>query len=147
MKAVIQRVSEAKVVVDGETVSRIGKGILVFLSIERGDTESDMEYTVRKVSQLRIFEDHQKKMNLTVMDAQGEVLVVSQFTLAADCRKGNRPSFDNAESPDKSYTMYREFIAGMIAKHINVATGEFGAFMQVSLVNDGPATFIIDSKK
>ena len=145
MKALIQRVSEANVTIDGNTVAKIGKGILVFLGIEKGDTEKDIEYMVKKVSNLRIFENIREKMNLSIQDIQGEVLVVSQFTLAADCKKGNRPSFDSAEEPARAEDMYIKFIDKLRKNGLRVATGEFGAYMQVYLINDGPVTIILDS--
>ena len=147
MKALIQRVSEANVSIDRNTVAKIGKGILVLLGVEKGDTEKDIEYMVKKVSNLRIFEDIREKMNLSIQDIQGEVLVVFQFTLAADCKKGNRPSFDSAEEPARAEDMYIKFIDKLRENGLKVATGEFGAYMQVYLINDGPVTIILDSKK
>jgi D-tyrosyl-tRNA(Tyr) deacylase len=147
MKALIQRVSEARVDIEGNTVAKIGNGMLVFLGIEKSDTENDIKYIVKKVSTLRIFEDAQEKMNFSVQDIKGEVLVVSQFTLSADCKKGNRPSFDSAEEPVRAKDMYMKFIDRLIENSLKVATGDFGANMQVHLINDGPVTIMLDSKK
>ena len=147
MKALIQRVAQAKVSRAGVVSAEIRKGLLVFLGIEKDDTEADVEYLVRKVSHLRIFEDDQQKMNLSVRDVAGELLVVSQFTLAADCRKGNRPSFVNAEDPPKARDMYGTFIRKMKGSGLKVYTGDFGSHMQVHLINDGPVTILLDSKK
>lgn len=147
MKALIQRVSSAQVEIAGTTVGGIGKGLLVFLCAVKGDTEKDLEYIARKVSSLRIFEDEQGKMNRSVMDINGEVLVVSQFTLAASTRKGNRPSFDNAEAPEQAKRMYDLFIKLLRDIGAPVQTGTFAAMMQVSLVNDGPVTISLDSRE
>lgn len=147
MKALLQRVSEARVEIDGMITAKIGKGLLIFLGVEKGDTEKDLEYLVKKVSNLRIFEDARKKMNLSVQDIKGEVLIVSQFTLSADCKKGNRPSFDNAEEPVKAKEMYMRFTDTLRECGLKGATGDFGAFMQVYSMNDGPVTIILDSKK
>jgi len=147
MKALIQRVSEARVDIEGNTVAKIGNGMLVFLGIEKSDTENDIKYIVKKVSTLRIFEDAQEKMNFSVQDIKGEVLVVSQFTLSADCKKGNRPSFDSAEEPVRAKDMYMKFIDRLIENSLKVATGDFGANMQVHLINNGPVTIMLDSKK
>lgn len=147
MKALIQRVKQAHVEIKGKTIGRISEGILLFLGIEKGDTESDIEYLVKKVSGLRIFEDENRKMNLSLQDINGEILVVSQFTLSADCRKGNRPSFDKAEVSEKAKEMYIKFIRRLTEKGLKVQTGEFAAFMEIHLINNGPVTILIDSFK
>ena len=148
MRVVIQKVSEAKVTVDGKTVSSIGKGLLVLLGIEDADTEEDIDWLAKKIVQLRIFNDENGVMNRSVQDAGGDMIVVSQFTLHANTKKGNRPSYIRASKPDFAVPMYEKFIAkieAVLGK--KVGTGIFGAMMDVSLVNDGPVTIIIDSKQ
>ena len=143
MKLVLQRVKNASVTIDNEVYSSINKGLLILIGIEKGDVDTDVEKFADKVSKLRIFSDENDKMNLSVMDISGEILVVSQFTLAGDCKKGTRPSFDKSAPPDIANRMYEDFIARLAAKGIPVKTGVFGAMMEVSLVNDGPVTFIL----
>ena len=147
MRAVIQRVSESVIRVDGREVGRIGRGILVFLGVEKNDERSDAEYLVEKIVNLRIFEDDESKMNRSLVEAGGELLVVSQFTLLGDVRKGRRPSFVAAEEPDRAQGLYELFMGLARDGGIAVGGGVFGAMMDVSLVNDGPVTFIVDSKK
>jgi D-tyrosyl-tRNA(Tyr) deacylase len=147
MKIVLQRVKRASVEVDGKVAGEIGKGICLLVGIEKGDTREDVEFLARKTVELRIFPDQEGKMNLSLVEVQGEVLVISQFTLAASVRKGRRPSFDNAESPERAAVLFDGF-AGLIRQSgLNVATGVFQALMEVQIVNDGPVTFILDSKK
>ena len=147
MKAVIQRVTEARVEVGGETAGAIGRGILVLLGVEKGDTTQDADWLAEKIVSLRIFEDEAGKMNLSLPDMGGALLAVSQFTLAGNCAKGRRPSFDSAAPPGEANLLYEQFVAAVRRLHIPVATGIFQAMMQVSLVNDGPVTFILDSPK
>jgi D-tyrosyl-tRNA(Tyr) deacylase len=147
MRAVIQRVKTASVAVSGEEVGRIKYGFVVFLGVEKEDQVNDLEYMVNKISGLRAFEDYNGKMNLALSDVRGELLVVSQFTLLGDCRKGRRPSFTDAADPDKAQKLYDDFIEGMKQQNIKVSTGIFQAGMEVSLLNDGPVTFLLDSKK
>jgi D-aminoacyl-tRNA deacylase len=147
MKALLQRVSTAKVAVDGRSTGEIGQGLLVFLCAVKGDTGKDLDYLVKRVSQLRIFSDEQGKMNRSVMDLKGEVLVVSQFTLAASLRKGNRPSFEQAEDPVRAKELYDVFIERFAETGLTVRTGEFAATMAVSLINDGPVTVLVDSRE
>ncbi len=144
MRAVIQRVSEASVVVDEKTVGEIGQGILVLLGVQKGDTEESLKWLVDKISGLRIFKDNAGKMNLSVKDVGGGVLVVSQFTLYGDCRKGRRPGFDNAAPPETAEPLYEKAIRLFQEHGLETQGGVFGAYMQVSLVNDGPVTFILE---
>lgn len=146
MKAVIQRVKRADVVVDGETIGEIGKGFLILLGVVEGDTEKEAEVLAAKTAKLRIFEDENEKMNLSLTDVDGEALVVSQFTLCADCKKGNRPSFTPSAAPDIANALYEKFSSLLSENGIKkVENGIFGADMQVSLVNDGPVTIILDT--
>ena len=147
MKALIQRVAHARVEVNGNVISSISKGMLVFLGVEKGDTDNELDYLAKKISTLRIFEDSDGKMNLSIQDIKGEALVVSQFTLAADCKKGTRPSFDNAEAPLKAKDMYLKFIEELRHTGTKVASGDFGAYMQVHLINDGPVTIMLEAKR
>jgi D-aminoacyl-tRNA deacylase len=147
MRAVLQRVTEAKVVVAGETVGAIGQGLLILLGVEQGDSTTDARYLADKCAQLRIFEDPNGKMNLSLEDMGGELLVISQFTLLADCRKGRRPGFSRAAPPESADALYREFVAQLRARGLTVATGVFQAEMQVHLINDGPVTLLVDSRK
>ncbi len=146
MKAVIQRVSHACVVVDGETVGNIDKGFLILLGVVQGDTSAQAEILASKVAKLRVFEDEDEKMNLSLLDVGGEALVVSQFTLCADCKKGNRPSFTPSAAPDLANELYLEFSDMLRNNGISrVENGVFGADMKVSLLNDGPVTIILDT--
>lgn len=147
MRAVIQRVNNASVEVDGKTVGEIGKGLLVFLGVGDGDTDRDLNYIADKTAGLRIFSDEDDKMNLSVTDINGEILVVSQFTLYGDCRKGRRPNFTSSMEPVTAEKMYEDFIKTIESKGIKTAHGEFGADMQVSISNDGPVTILLDSSK
>ncbi|MEL7307898.1 D-aminoacyl-tRNA deacylase [Pseudoalteromonas gelatinilytica] len=141
MQGLIQRVKQAKVEVAGAVVGEISQGILLLLGVEKQDTEQSAQKLLHKVSNYRIFTDEQGKMNLSLNDIKGELLVVSQFTLAADTKKGMRPSFSSAGTPDQANTLYEYFIAEAKKAGLTVATGQFGADMQVSLCNDGPVTF------
>lgn len=145
MKFVIQRVNHASVTADGETIGQIGKGLLVLFGAGDGDEESMLSKYVDKIIKLRIFSDENDKINLSLQDIDGELLVVSQFTLYANCRKGNRPSFFNAMAPDKAEELYEKFVELCRSKVQKVATGSFGAHMKVSLENDGPFTIVLDS--
>lgn len=147
MRAVVQRVSESHVDVDGKTVGSIGKGFMLLIGVELNDDKSDADYIVAKVSGLRIFEDQNEKMNLSILDIGGEILAISQFTLLADSRHGRRPSFINAELPDKANVLYEYTCDRLKENGIVVQKGIFGADMKVSLINDGPVTILLDSKK
>lgn len=146
MRAVIQRVSQAKVFVDDNTVGQIGKGFMILLGVHEQDTQADVDYLVGKISKLRVFEDEQQKMNRSIMDVGGEILSISQFTLFADTKKGNRPSFVQAAKPDTAIPLYEAFNEGLRQVGIPVERGIFGADMKCHLVNDGPVTIIIDSQ-
>ena len=146
MRAVLQRVSQARVVVAGEPIGQIGHGLLILLGVERSDTLEQAQWLADKVVGLRIFNDADGKMNRDVAEVGGAVLVVSQFTLYGDCRKGRRPSFIEAAPPEIAIPLYEAFVAAIKAQGIPTATGRFGAMMQVELINDGPVTLIVDSK-
>lgn len=147
MRLVIQRVSEASVTIGGKVHSSIGTGLLILQGIEDADTQEDIDWLCKKVSNLRIFDDENGVMNLSVKDISGELLVVSQFTLHASTKKGNRPSYIKASKPDFAIPMYEQFVKTLgFTSGIKVETGEFGANMQVQLINDGPVTILIDSK-
>jgi D-tyrosyl-tRNA(Tyr) deacylase len=147
MIAVIQRVLEASVTIEGKQYSKIGKGLLVLLGVGQSDTSEDVDWLAKKLVNMRIFEDEEGKMNRSLIDVQGELLVVSQFTLHASTKKGNRPSFIEAAPPDLAIPLYESFVAqcaALMAKEVK--TGVFGAYMKVALVNDGPVTIIVDTK-
>lgn len=147
MKAVIQRVSKASVTVDGELISGIGKGYLILLGVMDDDTEADAEVLARKASTLRVFEDEEGKMNLDIQNVDGEILAVSQFTLCADLKKGNRPSFGHSAHPDRANELYEYFCQKLLENGVkNVQKGVFGADMKVELLNDGPVTILYDSE-
>ncbi len=148
MKAVIQRVKYANVRIDSEVVGSCRQGFMILLGVVEGDTREDADKLLKKVPVLRIFEDENGKMNRSCLDVNGEMLVVSQFTLAADCSHGRRPSFTAAAAPDTAIPLYEYFVEGLKQAGVNrVETGEFGADMQIELVNDGPVTIILDSKE
>jgi D-tyrosyl-tRNA(Tyr) deacylase len=147
MKAVIQRVLDASVSVNKETVGRIESGLLVYLGVENGDTNDDLVWLAEKVLALRIFPDAQERMNFPVTEIAGGVLVISQFTLCADCKKGARPSFASAADPVEANEMYEEFIRYIGEKGVFVQSGVFGAMMEVASINDGPVTIVLDSRR
>ena len=146
MRAILQRVSEARVQIDGANVGEIGRGLLVLLGVTKSDTAEQARWLADKIVSLRIFNDVEGKMNRDVAEVGGDILVVSQFTLYGDCSKGRRPSFIDAAAPETAIPLYEEFINAIKAHGIPTATGRFGAMMQVSLINDGPVTLILDSK-
>ena len=144
MKALIQRVKQASVTIDGALYSEIGKGILVFLGVEKNDECVNAEQLAGKVINLRIFEDANEKMNLSLRDVKGEILVVSQFTLCGNCKKGTRPSFDNAALPEKALDLYEYFIKCSREAGFSAKSGKFRAMMDIELINDGPVTFLVE---
>ena len=146
MKAVIQRVSSASVSVDNTQISSINNGFLILLGVQQGDDEKDLEYLVNKTAGMRIFKDDKQHMNLSIKDVKGEALVVSQFTLCADTHKGRRPSFIHAAPPEIAEQMYQQFCEQLKVAGVPAKTGKFGAMMDVSLINDGPVTIILDSR-
>jgi len=147
MRAVVQRVSRAQVTVNGETTGQIGPGLLVLLGVARDDTEADATYLSEKITGLRVFEDAQGKMNRSLQDAGGSVLAVSQFTLYGDVRRGKRPSFDAAAPPEKARQLYEFFVAQIRRAGLRCETGRFQEMMKVELVNEGPVTILLDSRK
>ena len=144
MKIVLQRVSRASVTVKGEIIASISKGLLILFGAEKNDDDDKVQFLAEKTFHLRIFPDEKGKMNLSCLDIGGEVLVVSQFTLAGDCTKGRRPGFDNAAAPEAAESLYQNFIQQVSESGLKVAAGEFGADMQVELINDGPVTFTLE---
>lgn len=147
MRAVIQRVKGSSVAIDGQTVGQCGHGLMVLIGVENGDTDRDMAYIADKVPNLRIFEDENGKMNLSLMNMGGQILAISQFTLLGDARGGRRPSFTAAARPDTAVPLYEALVEKWRGMGIHVETGVFGADMQVSLINDGPVTILLDSRK
>jgi len=147
MRAVVQRVNEARVSIEGTVVGEITRGFLVLLGVGKEDQEEDADYLAAKIPQLRVFEDEEGRFNLSLLDIGGGILVVSQFTLFGDCRKGRRPSFTDAAEPQQARELYHHFITKLKENQISVATGEFQAHMAVELINDGPVTLLLDSKK
>lgn len=146
MRAVVQRVKEGSVSIDGQEVARIGGGLLVLLGVARSDAEADAGFLAEKITCLRIFEDAEGKMNHSLIECGGEMLVVSQFTLYGDCRKGRRPSFIEAAAPETAQRLYELFISAVRKRGLQVQTGRFGASMAVSLINDGPVTLLVESR-
>ena len=147
MRAVVQRVKQASVEINGKLVSEISHGLLILLGVGKYDDDSDVEYLANKIANLRIFEDDQRKMNLSLIDVKGQSLVVSQFTLYGNCRKGRRPSFIDAAKPQKADELYQKFVSALGETGLVVKEGVFQAFMDVKLINNGPVTILLDSKK
>ncbi|QPM68739.1 D-aminoacyl-tRNA deacylase [Atribacter laminatus] len=147
MKALIQRVNKAQVLIDGKIVGKIGKGMVVFLGVGKNDNSLDIDFMVRKIPQLRIFDDVQGKMNICLKEIQGEILLISQFTLYGNCRRGLRPSYDEAAAPLEAKKLYDQVAQNLRDQNITIAEGVFGAMMQVELSNDGPVTILLDSKE
>lgn len=147
MRACVQRVTRGAVRVDGETIGEIGPGLVVLLGVGHEDSESDADFLADKLTQLRVFEDENEKMNLSLLDVGGAMLIISQFTLMGDCRKGRRPAFTAAAPPERANELYEYFIQAVSQRGVEVATGKFQAMMDVELVNSGPVTMLIDSKK
>jgi len=147
MKCVIQRVSSSKVTVDGEVIGSIGTGLNILLGVKKGDSSEDVKKLVNKIVNLRIFQDENNKMNLSLLDVNGEALIISQFTLIGNIKKGRRPSFDGSATPDVANALYEEFVKEIADSGIKTQTGKFGAMMDVEIHNDGPVTFILDSEE
>ena len=147
MRAVVQRVKKSRVIVEGRLVGEINKGFNVLLGISKDDTIEDLKYIKDKIINLRVFEDENDKMNLSLLDIKGDILAISQFTLYGDCRKGRRPNFMNAMGGDEAKALYEEFVKMLKESGLKVETGEFGAHMNVEVENDGPVTILLDSKK
>ena len=146
MIAILQRVTSAEVYIDDKKYSAINKGLLILLGIHKNDTENDIDYLINKIIKLRIFNDKNNKMNLSILDVNGDIMVVSQFTLLANLKQGMRPSFINSGKPVLAKQLYNIFIERLNETNLNIKTGKFGSMMNISLVNNGPATFIVDSK-
>ena len=147
MRAIVQRVKSANVQIDGQLVAEIESGLLIFLGISIDDQQPDIDYLIRKIANLRIFRDDDLRMNKSLLDVGGQALVVSQFTLYGDCRKGRRPNFSQAAKPEKAHQLYQVFVNQLLQLGVDVKTGVFQATMEVELTNDGPITILLDSKK